>query len=85
MSVQEEFEKAQADVQGLSQRPDNATLLRLYSLYKQGTQGDASGNRPGVFDLVGRAKYDAWKGLAGTDPETAKADYVALVKDLLAK
>jgi diazepam-binding inhibitor (GABA receptor modulating acyl-CoA-binding protein) len=85
MSVQEEFTRAQADVQGLAQRPDNATLLKLYALYKQGTQGDATGSRPGVFDLVGRAKYDAWKGLAGKAPEAAQADYVALVNQLLGR
>ncbi|WP_027343761.1 acyl-CoA-binding protein [Hamadaea tsunoensis] len=85
MSVQEQFTQAQADVQGLAQRPDNATLLKLYALYKQGTQGDATGSRPGVFDLVGRAKYDAWKGLAGKAPETAQAEYVALANQLLGR
>jgi acyl-CoA-binding protein len=82
MSVTEEFEQAQIDVKQLAQRPGDDVLLQLYALYKQGTQGDAGGNRPGVFDLVGRAKYDAWKALAGTSQADAQQQYVALVRDL---
>ena len=83
MSVIEEFEQAQVDVKTLAQRPSNDVLLKLYALYKQGAQGDAGGNRPGTFDLVGRAKYDAWKALAGTAQGDAQQEYVALVRDLL--
>jgi diazepam-binding inhibitor (GABA receptor modulating acyl-CoA-binding protein) len=83
MSMAEEFEQAQVDVKKLPQRPSNDVLLRLYALYKQGAQGDASGNRPGAFDLVGRAKHDAWKALAGTTQADAQQKYVALVRDLL--
>ncbi|GAA4260574.1 acyl-CoA-binding protein [Dactylosporangium darangshiense] len=82
MSVTDEFEQAQVDVKQLAQRPGNDVLLQLYALYKQGTQGDVSGGRPGVFDLVGRAKHDAWKGLAGTAPEDAQRRYVDLVRRL---
>jgi len=82
MSVTEEFERAQVDVKKLARRPDNDVLLKLYALYKQGTQGDVGGNRPGVFDLVGRAKYDAWKMLAGTAQGDAQQEYVALVREL---
>lgn len=84
MAVSEDFEQAQIDVKELAQRPTNDVLLQLYSLYKQGTQGDATGSRPGVFDLVGRAKYDAWKELAGTDPQDAQQRYVELVAKLKA-
>lgn len=84
MAVSEEFEQAQIDVKQLAQRPGNDVLLQLYALYKQGTQGDATGSRPGVFDLVGRAKYDAWKGLAGTGQEDAQRRYVELVRELQA-
>ena len=66
MSIGEAFEQAQVDVKELAKRPSDDVLLRLYALYKQGTHGDAGDKRPGVFDLVGRAKYDAWKALAGT-------------------
>ena len=82
MSIGEAFEQAQVDVKALPQRPRDDVLLQLYALYKQGTQGDAGDKRPGVFDLVGRAKYDAWKALAGTAPEDAQQRYVALVQDL---
>lgn len=84
MSVTEEFERAQVEAKQLAKRPGNDVLLQLYALYKQGTQGDASGGRPGVFDLVGRAKYDAWKGLAGTAEQDAQRRYVELVQKLQA-
>ncbi|MER7008984.1 acyl-CoA-binding protein [Dactylosporangium sp. NPDC000555] len=82
MSVTEEFERAQADVKQLDRRPGNDVLLQLYALYKQGTQGDVDGGRPGVFDPVGRAKYDAWKALAGTGQADAQQRYVDLVRRL---
>ena len=82
MSITEEFEQAQADVKQLTERPSDDVLLRLYALYKQGTQGDATGGRPGVFDLTGRAKFDAWKALAGTAPEDAQRQYTDLVRQL---
>jgi len=85
MSVSDEFTQAQSDVKQLANRPGNDVLLQLYALYKQGSQGDATGNRPGMFDLVGRAKYDAWKALAGTDPADAQTRYVELVRKLQAE
>jgi len=66
----------------LDERPDNATLLRLYALYKQATAGDVQGKRPGFIDLAGRAKHDAWAELEGLDPGAAKEQYVALVEEL---
>ena len=78
------FEKAAKDVQGLSERPDNDTLLRLYALYKQGSEGDVSGPKPGFFDFVGTAKYEAWAKLAGTSQDEAMQKYVDLVKKLTA-
>ena len=66
----------------LTERPDNDTLLRLYALYKQGADGDVSGARPGMFDFVGGAKYDAWAKLKGTAPDEAKQKYIDLVKKL---
>ncbi|MFC4453024.1 acyl-CoA-binding protein [Deinococcus sonorensis] len=77
------FEQAQQDIKTLDERPSNATLLKLYALYKQGTAGDVSGERPGGFDFAGGAKYDAWAALKGTSAEQAQADYVALVRSLL--
>ncbi len=82
MAVSDEFEQAQIDVKQLAQRPGNDVLLQRYALYKPGTHGDATGSRPGVFDMVGRAKYDAWKGLAGTEPADAQQRYVELVRKL---
>lgn len=77
-----QFEQAQADVKTLGERPDNATLLRIYALYKQATAGDVGGERPGFTDMVGRAKWDAWKALQGMDRETAMQTYVDLVAEL---
>ncbi|WP_188904903.1 acyl-CoA-binding protein [Deinococcus aerophilus] len=79
------FETAQADAQTLPSKPDNATLLKLYALYKQGTQGDVTGTRPGGFDFVGRAKYDAWADLQGKPSSEAQEEYVALVGSLKAR
>jgi acyl-CoA-binding protein len=81
-SLDEKFAAAQAAVKQLSKRPDDADMLRLYALYKQGSAGDASGERPGAFDMVNRAKYDAWAKLKGTTTDKAKEDYVKLVERL---
>lgn len=77
------FEQAQKDVKTLSKRPGNEDLLALYSLYKQGAEGDVSGSRPGMLDMVGRAKYDAWAKLKGTTKDAAMQQYIAKVKALL--
>ena len=78
------FEQAAKDVHALTERPDNDTLLRLYALYKQGSEGDVSGPKPGFFDFVGTAKYEAWAKLKGTAQEQAMQKYVDLVKKLTA-
>ena len=78
------FEQAAKDVQSLSERPDNDTLLRLYALYKQGAEGDVGGDKPGFFDFVGTAKYEAWAKLKGTAQADAQKKYVDLVKKLTA-
>ncbi|MFG6446846.1 acyl-CoA-binding protein [Roseateles sp. BYS180W] len=82
MDLQAQFEAAAAASQTLEQRPDNMTLLRLYALYKQGSQGDASGERPGMTDFVARAKFDAWAMLKGTAQDEAKRAYIELVNEL---
>jgi acyl-CoA-binding protein len=77
-----DFEQAKADVTKLAKAPDNDVMLRLYALYKQATKGDCTGDRPGIMDFVGRAKYDAWKAEIGTTRDDAMDQYVALVEDL---
>jgi diazepam-binding inhibitor (GABA receptor modulator, acyl-CoA-binding protein) len=74
-----EFEAAVAESKTLSERPDNATLLKLYALYKQATLGDNGEEKPGFGDMVGRAKWDAWNGLKGTSSEDAMQQYIAIV------
>ncbi len=81
-ALKEQFETAAAAVQKLAKRPDDATLLQLYSLYKQATAGNVSGSRPGFIDFVGRAKHDAWAELKGTPKDDAMRAYVALVDKL---
>lgn len=78
------FEQAAKDVTSLSAPPDNEAMLKLYGLYKQATKGDCTGARPGMLDFVGRAKYDAWKALAGISPDDAKQQYVNFVNQLVA-
>ena len=77
-----DFEAAVAASKGLSERPDNATLLQLYALYKQGSAGDVEGKRPGFTDMVGRAKFDAWATLKGTSEKDAMQRYIALIDSL---
>jgi diazepam-binding inhibitor (GABA receptor modulator, acyl-CoA-binding protein) len=78
------FEQAAQEVQQLPKRPGNDVLLQLYGLYKQGTAGDVSGARPGILDMQGRMKYDAWAKLKGASSEQAMNDYIALVERLKA-
>ena len=82
MSLQEQFDQAQADSKNLSERPDNMTLLKIYALYKQAAAGDAEGKRPGFTDMVGRAKFDAWEALKGTSKDEAMQQYIDLIADL---
>lgn len=80
--LQQAFEQAAKDVQSLSERPDNDTLLTLYALYKQGAEGDIKGDKPAFFDFVGTAKYEAWGRLKGTPQDVAQQQYIALVGKL---
>ena len=76
------FEAAVANSKNLSERPDNATLLKLYALYKQGSTGDNAEKKPGFSDMVGRAKWDAWNNLKGTAQDDAKQQYIDLIESL---
>ncbi|MFN3736096.1 acyl-CoA-binding protein [Hydrogenophaga sp.] len=76
------FEAAVAGSTKLSERPDNATLLKIYALYKQATQGDNTEKKPGFSDLVGRAKWDAWEKVKGTSTDDAMQQYIDLIQSL---
>ena len=80
--LQKKFETAAKDVQKLKKRPDDEDMLRLYAHFKQGSDGDVTGERPGAFSFVDRAKYDAWAKLKGTDSAKAKEAYVKLAERL---
>ncbi|MFZ6848968.1 acyl-CoA-binding protein [Undibacterium sp. RuRC25W] len=82
MSLQEQFNLALAESKNLPERPDNMTLLKIYALFKQGSTGDATGDRPGMTDFVGRAKFDAWANLKGSSQEDAMQQYVDLINSL---
>lgn len=73
------FEQALADSKLLPAKPDNNTLLQIYSLFKQGSSGDVQGERPGMMDFVARAKYDAWASLKGKSQADAQQAYVDLI------
>ena len=77
------FEAAAAAAKQTKKKPDNATLLKLYAYFKQATEGDVKGERPGGFDFVGGAKYDAWSTKRGTSKATAMQEYVGLVQRLV--
>jgi len=76
------FEAAAAAAKQTKRKPDNTTLLKLYSFYKQATEGDVKGDRPGGFDFVGAAKYDAWVKLKGTSRDEAMQNYIKQVEKL---
>ena len=76
------FQAAAAAAKQTRKKPDNATLLKLYSYYKQATEGDVKGDRPGGFDFVGGAKYDAWSKLKGMDKSEAMTNYIKQVEKL---
>ncbi|SFM94912.1 Acyl-CoA-binding protein [Chitinophaga sp. YR627] len=83
MDLQQQFETAATASKTLTQKPDNETLLQLYSLYKQGTEGDINSEPPAnPFDFVAKAKYEAWEKLKGKAKETAQQEYIALVNKL---
>jgi diazepam-binding inhibitor (GABA receptor modulator, acyl-CoA-binding protein) len=83
MELKEEFEQATVESKNLSEKPSNDTLLQLYSLYKQSTQGDADADPPSnPFDFVAKAKYEAWLALKGKSNQDAMKEYIELVKKL---
>ena len=80
--LNDRFEAAVAQSKNLSERPDNATLLQIYALYKQATGGDNTEKKPSFSDMVGRAKWDAWAKLKGTEQDAARQQYIDLIESL---
>jgi acyl-CoA-binding protein len=80
--LQGKFDAAVANSKNLTERPDNATLLKLYALYKQASAGDNGDKKPGFGDMVGRAKWEAWNGLKGTAKLDAMQQYIDLIESL---
>ena len=80
--LQVQFETAMAESKNLTERPDNATLLKIYALYKQASVGDNNDKKPGFSDIVGRAKWDVWNELKGTSSHDAMQQYVDLIESL---
>ena len=76
------FEKAVVASKSLASRPENDTLLQLYALFKQGSSGDVSGDKPGFFDFVATAKYEAWERIKGLSLDDAMKQYIDLVRKL---
>ena len=83
MELTQEFEQAVADSKNLTERPANDTLLQLYSLYKQATEGDVNTDPPAnPFDFVAKAKYSAWASLKGKSKENAMQEYISTISKL---
>jgi diazepam-binding inhibitor (GABA receptor modulator, acyl-CoA-binding protein) len=81
-ALDKKFQTAAADSKKLTERPSNDVMLNLYALYKQGSEGEVQGKRPGFTDMVGRAKYDAWAKLGSMASDEAKQGYIDLVNSL---
>jgi diazepam-binding inhibitor (GABA receptor modulator, acyl-CoA-binding protein) len=84
MALLAAFEDATIRIKSLTARPSNEQLLKLYALYKQATEGDVQGDKPGMFDFKGAAKYNAWENLKGTSSDQAQQEYITLVDELIA-
>jgi diazepam-binding inhibitor (GABA receptor modulator, acyl-CoA-binding protein) len=82
MDIDQGFEQAVADSKTLPEKPSTETLLKLYSLYKQATEGDVNIEAPGAFDFVAKAKFEAWSALKGKSKEEAKKEYIDLIEKL---
>jgi diazepam-binding inhibitor (GABA receptor modulator, acyl-CoA-binding protein) len=82
MDLLQQLEAAATKSKSFTKRPSNEELLLLYALYKQATEGDASGDRPGGFDFKAIAKFDSWSDQKGKSKETAVKEYVELVEKL---
>lgn len=83
MDLQQLFEEAVANSKNLSERPSNETLLQIYSLYKQATEGDVTADPPSnPFDFVAKAKYEAWQALKGKTKDIAAQEYINLINKL---
>jgi len=83
MELKEQFEKAVTESRALPERPNNETLLQIYSLYKQATEGDVNTDPPSnPFDFVAKAKFQAWESLKGKSKEDAMKEYISLVNKL---
>ncbi|MCW5665757.1 MAG: acyl-CoA-binding protein [Piscinibacter sp.] len=80
--LKKRFEQAVADSKKLPEKPDNMTLLKIYSLFKQATEGDVQGKRPGFTDMVGRAKWDAWALVKGKSADESMQEYIDLIESL---
>ncbi|XP_031349750.1 acyl-CoA-binding protein homolog 1-like [Photinus pyralis] len=83
MGLNEDFQKAAEDVKKLKTSPTNEELLEIYALFKQATVGDNNTDRPGMLDMKGKAKWDAWTGKKGLSADDAKTQYIAKVQSLI--
>jgi len=82
MELKDRFKKAAAESREFATRPNNDTLLKIYSLYKQATEGDIKAEKPVMFDFVAQAKYNAWEKLKGMGKEDAMQQYIDVVSGL---
>lgn len=82
MSLEEKFKQAVEQSKELAQKPSNEVLLKIYALYKQATEGDVQGEKPGGFDFKAAAKYNAWESLKGKSPDEAIREYITLIDEL---
>ncbi len=82
MALEDDFQKAAEASKHLSERPNNDDMLKLYSLFKQGSQGDVTGESPGMMDFIGHAKFTAWEERKGMSSQEAMQQYIELVNQL---
>lgn len=83
--VSQLFEEKAKAVNELPSKPDTDELLKLYALYKQATSGDNTKEKPGIFNMKDRYKWDAWEEIKGTSQQDAENQYIEFVDSLIAK
>jgi diazepam-binding inhibitor (GABA receptor modulating acyl-CoA-binding protein) len=55
------------------------------NIYLEATVGDNNTNKPDMFDLRGKYKWNAWNTNKGKNKGTAQQEYIALVRQLQSK
>lgn len=77
-----EFAQAKERLNSLKEDPGNEVKLKIYALFKQATIGKCNTPKPGMMDIVGKYKWNAWNDLGSMSQDDAQQEYIKLVDNL---